>query len=131
MPYEREIPDFASKFFEDFKAHSGLPTFPLATLQLAGFKRFLEFQLFMMKRYQSALKEQLTQDPMHDVMSQMTKRLMSGMLEFNRFAKASRRQATEAQLDGVGQMIQMCEEFLHSLAERGNQPPTNAPYDAG
>lgn len=129
MFHEREIPDSASKFFEDFRAYSGLPKFPMTELQLAGFKRLLELQLFMMKRYRSALNDQLTHDPMHEMMSQMAKKFMSNIIEFNKFSQTYRRKATEMQLDGVEQMIQMCEEFLNSI-DMEPRPPENASSDA-
>ena len=115
MFHERDIPDPASKFFEDFKAYREMADSPMAKLQAAGFKRCLELQLTMMKRYQNALNDQLSHDPMHDMMSQMAKKFMSNMIELSKFSKTYRRKMIEMQLDGMGQMIQMCEDFLSSI----------------
>ncbi|ETX07745.1 hypothetical protein [Candidatus Entotheonella palauensis] len=125
---ERDIPDPARKFFDEFGARPDLTESPMMKLQAAGFKRYLELQLTMMKRYQNALNDQLCNDPMHDMMSQMAKKFMSNMIELNKFSKTYRRKVIEMQLEGLGQMIQMCEEFLSSM-DSEYPPPENRPWE--
>ena len=116
MSSDQEIPESIRKFFERFeRGDFTLHDFPMSELYGPSLQKFLELQLYVLKRYQSLLSDRLSKDPFSDIMSQMAKNMMSAYIDLAKFTREYRKKSLEIQHEALNSNINMLEKFLSTM----------------
>lgn len=118
MFFGKEMQDMMQQFFDELSKTFSPGNTPFSELQHTLLRQFLEFQMGMLKAYQTMVEQHLSQDAMREVMSQMMKSFMLASMNLYQSGRDTRATSLKGHAEFVRNYVKLLENMLERLKEQ-------------